>query len=57
MFTEVNDVPATDFGSLAANIGGQLGLFLGMSLMSALEIVEYAYEIFIYLKNRKSTQN
>lgn len=51
MYTQVDDSPAQDIGSVLSNIGGLLGLFIGISVLSFLEVVEYIYEIvYILLK-------
>jgi hypothetical protein len=41
-----------DLVSLLASIGGNLGLFLGMSVFSLAEIVEVIIEIVFVLKKR-----
>ena len=36
-----------DIAALLGNIGGNLGLFLGMSMLSVCEIIEILIEIFL----------
>jgi hypothetical protein len=48
IYTEVDDEVAFDFGHLLSSVGGTMGLFLGISILSLLEIVELIYE-FIYV--------
>ncbi len=49
-YTQINEMPQMDLIGLMANIGGNLGLFLGVSLFSLCEIVEVLIEI-IYIRN------
>ena len=44
-YTVVEDVPSTDLLTLISGIGGTMGLFLGMSFISFLEIAEVFIEI------------
>ena len=41
------DTPSMDIVSLLANIGGTLGLFLGLSLLSLCELIHVLIEIFL----------
>ena len=41
--TEIGEAPAMSFESLLASLGGHLGLFLGMSLLSFMEIFEILF--------------
>lgn len=50
-FIESSESPQMGIVSLLASIGGNLGLFLGVSLFSLAEIVEVIIEIFYILKN------
>ena len=45
----VEELPSTDLLTLVSAIGGTMGLFLGMSFLSILELVEIAVEV-IFLK-------
>jgi len=45
--------PKMDIVSLLASIGGNLGLFLGVSVFSLCELIEVATEIY-YVKRAKS---
>ena len=56
MYTQVDDSPAQDIGSVLSNIGGLLGLFIGISVLSFLEVVEYAYEIVYILYKHNTIQ-
>jgi hypothetical protein len=52
-FTEITEKPSFTFVDLVSNVGGTFGLFIGISLLSLLEIVELIYEILlIYFKNK-----
>ena len=55
----VEEVPAMDLFTLISNVGGTLGLFLGMSFLSFLEIAELLLEIILLkidiYKERKVT--
>ena len=42
-YTEISSDPAWEIMDLIANVGGTLGLFLGVSLLSFVEFVELAY--------------
>ncbi len=46
-FTLSNESPQMDIVALLGNIGGNLGLFLGMSMLSVCEIIEILIEIFL----------
>jgi len=52
-YTQSDEAPQIDFISLIANIGGNLGLFLGVSLFSVWEIVITSLEIYFYKKQQK----
>ena len=42
-YIHISESPKTTFTELAGSIGGQLGLFLGVSLMSLVEIFEFIF--------------
>ena len=42
-----SEMPAMTFITLVSNIGGVLGLFLGMSFLSFVEVFELGFEIFL----------
>ena len=44
-YTYLNDEPKTEFFVFISNIGGILGVFLGISFLSFIEIVEIFFEI------------
>jgi hypothetical protein len=52
-YTQSEEAPQIDIISLIANIGGNLGLFLGVSLFSVWEIVITLLEIYFYKKQQK----
>ena len=54
-YTSINEIPKTTFESLIGNVGGILGVFLGTSLISFVEIPELIYSIFyvFYVRKRK----
>ena len=54
-YTLSSESPQMDLVSLLANIGGNLGLFLGVSLLSASEIVELAIEVVFILIRKKAS--
>lgn len=39
-YTSVDEVPAVTFNGLLGNLGGQLGLFIGISILSFVEVIE-----------------
>ena len=54
-YTISTELPQMNFVSLLANIGGNLGLFLGVSVFSLCEIVEIFIEVFFIKKCGKSS--
>ena len=55
-YTEVTETPKVGVISLISNIGGTLGLFLGISLLSFVEIVEIFFEIVFILFTKKESR-
>jgi hypothetical protein len=56
-FTSITEMPKTPLIGLIANIGGLLGLFIGVSFLSFGEVIEIICEIvFIVLKKNKKTE-
>ena len=53
LYTLTEESPQWDAVSLLGSIGGNLGLFLGVSFFSLCEIVEVIVEIFFVFKQRK----
>jgi hypothetical protein len=51
-YTQTSESPKIDGISLFAEIGGNLGLFLGFSVFSICEIIEVVIEIFFILNKR-----
>lgn len=53
-YTHISEIPNQTFGDLVADIGGTLGLFLGMSLLSFIDLYEIMFKILnIIAKNSK----
>jgi hypothetical protein len=52
-YTKVIEQPALPFIELLANIGGLAGLFLGISILSFVELVEIFVEVSIYFIQRR----
>ena len=55
-YTQIDEAPQIDLVSLIANIGGNLGLFLGVSLFSLCEIITTLLEIYFYKKDSLKTK-
>jgi hypothetical protein len=53
-YTEIVEVPVYTIVNLISNIGGSLGLLLGMSLLSFLEFFEILFDIFMEKFNTKT---
>ena len=54
-FTEMTESASMDFVSLISSIGGFMGMFLGMSVMTLVEILEIIFKFFysfIFAKNK-----
>lgn len=49
-YQQYDEVEKTTLPDLAANIGGLLGLFLGMSFLSFVELFDILLQIFLYKK-------
>ena len=52
-YTLTTESPQMDWVTLLGSIGGNLGLFLGISVFSLCEIVQVFIEIIIIMKNSK----
>ena len=53
VFTHVSETPAFSIDSLISFLGGSLGLFLGMSLLTIIEAVDFSFNVIYFLiKNR-----
>jgi hypothetical protein len=50
--TEISETPTMTFENMLANIGGTLGLFIGVSLLSFVELIELLFEIIFVLTNK-----
>ena len=54
-YSQIDEAPQIDLVALIANIGGNLGLFLGVSLFSVCEIITTILEIYFYKKDSVKT--
>ena len=58
-YTLLHESPTTTWDSLIGQIGGQLGLFIGISFLSMIELLELFFEtlriVFIHYKKNKIT--
>jgi hypothetical protein len=63
-YTSVDEVPAMNLNDLLGNLGGQLGLFIGISFLSLVELIELivTLSLTVYyqrkgkiMKNRENT--
>lgn len=48
-YSILEQVPAVSFGYLVSNIGGNLGFFIGVSVLSIFELVEYLIQIIFFI--------
>ena len=56
-YTEITETPSMTIIDLFANIGGTVGLFVGISVLSFVEIIEIIIEvIIIYFEKRKEAR-
>ncbi len=51
-YTSISETPKITFESFIGQLGGQLGIFMGFSLLSFIEILELGYHLFLVLKER-----
>ena len=51
-YTETNESPQMNIVSLLGSIGGNLGLFFGVSVFSLCEIIEVLIEIYFIFKKK-----
>jgi hypothetical protein len=54
-YTRISQLPKMDFFDMISNIGGDLGLFIGISFLSFAEIIEIFGEILIILFEKKES--
>jgi hypothetical protein len=54
-YTEIAEVPVYTIVSLISNIGGTIGLFLGLSVLSSIEIIEKLLKFIMYNKKSKTS--
>ncbi|CAF1150674.1 unnamed protein product [Brachionus calyciflorus] len=52
-YEEITEKESVEFVGLLSNIGGIAGLFLGISFLSLVEIIEIAIQIISFLVNTK----
>ena len=52
-YTEIEETPSVTLFNLISNIGGTLGLFIGISLLSFIEIIEIFYELLVTIVKYK----
>jgi hypothetical protein len=50
-YTVIDQIPKMNMLDLISNIGGNLGLFIGVSFLSFAEIIELFIEILFILKS------
>ena len=56
-YTRITEIPKTELIDLIANIGGNLGLFIGISFLSFAELFELIIEIIIVILFHKDNNN
>ena len=54
-YTSITDTPDTTLEELLGSIGGNAGLFIGISILTLVELIELAAEIVLILVKSKST--
>jgi hypothetical protein len=52
-YTEIVEIPKTNFLDLIANLGGVLGIFLGFSIFSLVEFAELIIRVLSLYFNKK----
>ena len=53
-FTKISQMAKTDIWDLVSNIGGNSGLFIGISFLSFAEIIELIVELLFIIMERNS---
>jgi hypothetical protein len=56
-YTQISESPAVTFEFLLGDVGGQLNLFVGLSFLTLLEVMELAFEILIWFYKIKIKKN
>ena len=56
VFTHVYEAPAFTIDSLISFLGGNLGLFLGMSLLTVIEAVDFIFNVIYFLYEKRKNQ-
>lgn len=54
-YTLMKESPSYKIGSLMGDIGGNMGLFLGCSLLTLFEFVDLVWNILEYQANKKKS--
>ena len=52
-YSLISEIPKTSIVDLFSTIGGELGLFLGMSILSFIEIIQILFETFFIILKKK----
>ncbi len=47
-YKKIEQIPKTELFDLVSNIGGTLGLFIGVSFLSFIEFFELIFEVILY---------
>ncbi|XP_022255435.1 degenerin-like protein asic-1 [Limulus polyphemus] len=55
-YRETIEVEQYSWETLMANIGGNLGLFMGISLITIVDCVEFLWEMILYFSKTKNQQ-
>ena len=55
-YTYLQEQPSIDIFSLVGTVGGQFGLFLGLSILSFVETLELLIDIIIFLRERREAK-
>ena len=53
-YTKISQIPKMSFEDLLSNVGGTLGLFIGISFLSFVEILDALIQMFFILLEKKS---
>ena len=56
-YTLIQESPALSFDTLLSNIGGNVGLFTGASILTSIELIELLLAVFILLLKSKRNRN
>ncbi len=53
-YTKIGQIPKQQFTDIVSNLGGLLGLFIGMSFLSFGELIEVLVEVFLIFLEKKN---